>query len=93
MALELLLLRVVKIITVIMGAMLAWLAFKGYRRKNSKGLLFLSFGFAVVTLGSLVEGFFFEFLQYDILIVHLVDSVIVALAFLLFIYAVYGVAE
>jgi len=93
MALELMLLRVVRITTVIMGIMLTWLAYKGHRNKNSRGLLFLSIGFLIITAGTVVEGILFEFLHYDILVVHLVESVIVALGFLSFIYAVYGVPD
>ncbi|MBI2184952.1 MAG: hypothetical protein HYU39_08350 [Thaumarchaeota archaeon] len=93
MAYEILFLEITKILTVIMGGILTWLSYKGHKHKNSTGLLFLAIGFATITIGSLVEGVLFEFFHYDILTVHLFESIIVVLGLLSLIYAVYGVAD
>ena len=93
MGLELELLRIVRIVIVILAFLLTWLAYKGSRRKKSKGLLFMSFGFVTIGLSAILEGVLYEFFSYDIFSVHLLESIVVALGLLLLVYSVYGTTE
>ena len=93
MALELDLLRIVRIVTVILALLLSWLAIKGYRKNKNKGLPFISIGFGIVGAGTAAEGILFEFFNYSILTVHLVESTVIAVGLLFLVYAIYGVTE
>ena len=93
MAFELDLLRIVRAVVVILALVLSWLAFKGYRKKKDKSLLFISIGFGIIAGGTFVEGVLFEFFSYDLLTASLVESTVVALGLLFLVFAIYGVAE
>ena len=93
MALELDLLRIVRIVTFIVALILTWLAFKGNRKHKNKGLLFFSIGFGIICVDTVVEGILFEFFSYSILTVHLIESTVVAVGLLFLVYAIYGVAD
>ena len=45
-----------KTVTLLLGAVITYLAFKAYVRTQSHGLRLLALGFGVVTVGSLVAG-------------------------------------
>ena len=79
MNLELLFLQYVKISIVVMGSILTWLSFKGYKRTNTKGLLFISIGFGFVTAGSYVDGLLFDFFHFGFLFSTLVEAILVAM--------------
>ncbi len=93
MSLELDLLRIVRVAIVILAAILAYLAYRAHHRRNNKGLLFLSIGFAIISVGAAIEGILFEFFTYSILTVHLIESVIVLFALLFMVYSIYGVRD
>ena len=93
MVLELDLLRIVRIVTVVLALLLSWLAVNGYRKNKGKGLLFISIGFGIVSAGTAAEGILFEFFNYSILTVHLIESTVVALGLLFLVYAIYGAAD
>ncbi len=93
MSLELDLLRIVRIVTVILAATLAYLAYRAHHRKKSNSLLFLSIGFAIIGIGTAIEGVLFEFFTYDILTVHLIESLVVVGALLFMVYSIYGARD
>ncbi|MFB6166017.1 MAG: hypothetical protein ABEJ31_12725 [Haloarculaceae archaeon] len=45
-----------KTITLLLGALITYYAFKAYRRTRARPLGLLALGFAIVTLGSLIAG-------------------------------------
>jgi hypothetical protein len=90
MGIELDLLRIVRAVIVILALVLTWLAYKGSRKKKSRGLLFMSFGFATIGLSAVLQGVLYEFFGYGIFSVLLLESVVVALGLLLLVYSVYG---
>ena len=47
-----------KTVTLVLGAMITYFSYKAFRRTGAKPLGLLAFGFAVVTLGSLLAGVF-----------------------------------
>lgn len=90
MNLEHLILQYVKIFIVIMGSVLTWLSLKGYLRSKKKGQLFLTIGFIFLTIGSGVEGLLYEIFRFDLLFSAVIESILVAIGLLAFIYAIYG---
>jgi len=83
-------LRVLKLIIVLLGTVLVYLGIKGYKRHRSKDMIFLSFGFALITAGSVAAGILFEFLGYQLVDVSVVESIMVIVGFVLLIYSIYG---
>lgn len=83
-------LRFLKLIIVLLGTVLVYLGFKGYRRTRSKDMVFLSLGFALITAGSVAAGILFEFLGFQLVDVSIVEAIMVIVGFGSLIYSVYG---
>ena len=83
-------LRFLKLIIVLLGTVLVYLGFKGYRRTRSKDMVFLSLGFALITAGSVAAGILFEFLGFELVDVSIVEAIMVIVGFSSLIYSVYG---
>ncbi len=81
---------VMKTLTLILGGAITYLAHKAYRRTRARPLRFLSFGFGIVTLGSLLAGVIDLVLQMDLRVGLLVESVLVTIGFGIIIYSLYA---
>ena len=91
MALALLVvLRIVKIVLVLMGAVVVWLSGQAWRRNKSSAMLFLSIGFALITAGAVAAGVLFEFLGYGLPEVSIIEGIVQLLGFGMIIYSIYG---
>ena len=88
---ELLLLRVLKSLIGLLGLMLAYLSLKAYRKSKSKNMLFLSIGFGIITVGSILAGLSFEFLGFSLLQVNIVESLMILIGFIMIMYSIYGI--
>ena len=77
MAFEHLLLAAAKVVVLLLGMAIAALAWLAYRRSRERLMLGLAIGFVLVAIGSFLEGFLFEILSWDLLTVHLIESVFV----------------
>ncbi len=82
---------VTKIIALLLGAYIVYLAYRGYRRNASKPLLYVALGFGLITLGTLLEGVLFVIVQSDILTATATGTVVTAIGFLVMIYSIYSV--
>lgn len=87
---DIIFLRFLKLIIVLLGTVLVYLGFKGYRRTGSKDMIFLSIGFGLITAGSVAAGILFEFLGFELVDVSIVEAVMVIVGFGSLIYSVYG---
>jgi hypothetical protein len=88
---ELLLLRSLKSLIGILGLLLAYLSLKAYRKSKSNNMLFLSIGFGIITVGSILAGLSFEFLGFSLLQVNIVESFIILIGFIMIMYSIYGI--
>jgi len=88
---ELLLLRALKTLIGVLGLLLAYLSLKAYRKSKSKNMLFLSIGFGIITVGSILAGLSFEFLGFSLLQVNIVESLMILVGFIMIMYSIYGI--
>ncbi len=65
---------VAKVIVLSLGTAVAGLAFLASRRNRDPLMLLLAIGFALVAIGSFLEAILIEFLAWDVLTVHLIES-------------------
>lgn len=66
-----------KIAVLVLGSAITTLALLAFRRTGQRLMLYMGLGFGLVTLGSIVEGVFFESLGWDLAAVHLLESLLV----------------
>lgn len=81
-----LLLVLIKIVIVVLGSLIAALAYVAYREHGSRLMLFISIGFGLITLGSVIEGVLFEFLAAPLDLAHVVESAIILAGLLVLVY-------
>lgn len=82
---------IMRLIALVLGAFIVYLAFRGYRRNVSKPLLYVALGFALITAGTLLEGLIFVILGSDILEAIAVEGVLTVSGFLAILYSIYSV--
>ncbi len=63
-----------KVTVLILGTTIALLSYLAYRRNGGSLMLALSFGFALIAIGTFLEGLLFELLGWNLATVHLVES-------------------
>jgi hypothetical protein len=68
----------VRIAILLAGGMLTLFAFTRFYRDGSRDHLFLSVGFGLISLGALIEGLLFQFLDWSLLSVHTVEAAFTA---------------
>lgn len=81
-----------KTLTLVLGGLITYLAFKAYRRTGEHSLGFLSLGFAIVTFGTLLAGAADQLLGAAILTGLLIESALIATGFLVIVYSLYTTA-
>ncbi|WP_132058796.1 DUF7521 family protein [Halorussus amylolyticus] len=78
-----------KTITLLLGGLITYFAFKAYRRTGSPALRALSLGFAVVTLGAFLAGIADQATGIDRSFVLVIESGLTALGFAVITYSLY----
>ena len=74
---------VTRFVTLLLGAYVIFQAFRGYNRNRGASILVLSVGLAFITLGTFVEGILYQFLQWGIIDVHEIESILNVIGFTL----------
>lgn len=86
---------VAKLVALILGSFIVYLAYQGYRRNAAKPLLYTSIGFALITLGTIAEGIVYVILGAEdpsyLLPALATGTTITVLGFLVIIYSIYAV--
>ncbi len=81
---------VMKTLTLVLGGLITYFAFKAYRRTGAPSLRLLTIGFGVVTVGSLLAGVLDQIVQVGFQVGLLVESGLVALGFAVIVYSLYA---
>lgn len=84
---------IAKIITVGLGFLIAFQAYKGYRVHRSEPMLHVAIGFVFISVGSVIEGVLFDVLGWSIFLAGTVQTGLVALGMLVILYSLYGSAS
>lgn len=63
----------------LLGLSIAYLRYRAYRRTRLTDLGNAAIRFAVVSFGIVLEGILFEVLRWDLVPVHIIESLIVAI--------------
>jgi O-antigen/teichoic acid export membrane protein len=83
------LLTATKSVTLLLGALITWLAYKAYRRTGSPAIRSLSVGFGLVTLGAVLGGVLHQSGTRFALSQN-VQSLFTAAGFVVLVYSLYG---
>lgn len=81
---------VFKTVTLLLGGVITYLAFRAHRRTGMDGLKFLSLGFGVVTLGALIAGVVDQVLAVDGHLALTIESALTMIGFLVVTYSLYA---
>lgn len=81
---------IAKLITMILGFLISYQAYRGYRRHHSRPMFYLSIGFGFVSFGAVIEGVLFDVVGLTLANAATVATAIVAVGMLAILYALYG---
>lgn len=81
---------VLKTLTVIMGGLITYFAYRAYRRTGAPALGALAGGFGVITVGALIAGVVDRLLQVDPSYALIVESALTAVGFAIILYSLYA---
>jgi len=84
---------VAKIITMTLGFLIAYKAYRGYHRYGSEPMLYVAIGFAFISFGAVIEGILFDVVGFSIFLAGTVQTSIVAIGMLFVLYSLYGRME
>ena len=81
---------IAKLIVVSLGLLIAYQAYRSYRRINGRPMLFVSIGFLFISVGSVIEGILYEFEVLSIFQASAIQTGIVAIGMVFVLYSLYG---
>lgn len=81
---------VAKLAVLTLGLLVSAMAFQGYRRYGSTAMAYLAIGFALISVGTVIEGLLFELADLDIFLASTIQTVIAASGMLVILYSLYG---
>lgn len=79
-----------KLVVVALGMLIAYQAFRSYRRGNGVPMLYLAIGFVFISVGSVIEGLLFELGVVSLYQAGAIQAVIAAIGMLFVLYSLYG---
>lgn len=82
-----------KFLTMAIGFLVAFAAFRAYKRYSSRPLLYVAIGFILISLGEGFEGFLFDFTELTLYQASIVHSVLMVIGMILILYSIYGGRE
>jgi len=78
-----------KILSLLFGGFITFLAFKAYRKTGARSLGALSVGFGIITTGTFFAGVVDQVFDAPFQTSQLIESALVALGFLVIVYSLY----
>lgn len=80
----------IKLLTMVLGFIVASAAFRGYRRYGSQPLLFVALGFVLISVGVGLEGVLFDFTPLTLYQSSLIHSVFMVAGMACILYSIFG---
>jgi len=81
---------VAKIVVMILGFVIAYQAYRGYREFGSEPMLYVAIGFLFISFGAVIEGILFDVVGLSIFLAGTVQTSIVAIGMVFVLYSLYG---
>jgi hypothetical protein len=81
---------IAKLVTVGLGLLISYQAFKGYRSYGSEPMLYVAIGFLFISVGSVIEGVLFDVFDLSIFLSGTIQTGIVAVGMVVILYSLYG---
>ncbi|WP_336339641.1 DUF7521 family protein [Haloarcula brevis] len=81
---------IAKLVTVGLGLLITYQAYKGYRTYGSEPMLYVAIGFFFISVGSVIEGVLFDVVGLSIFLAGTIQTAIVAIGMLVILYSLYG---
>ncbi|WP_435334614.1 DUF7521 family protein [Haloarchaeobius sp. TZWWS8] len=82
---------IAKLVTVVLGLLVSYQAYRGYRTHGSEPMLYVAIGFVFVSVGAVIEGVLFDVLGWSIFVAGAVQTAAVAVGLLFVLYSLYGI--
>jgi len=80
---------VVKLVILLLGGAITYIAFRAYHRTNSASLRVLGFGFGIITFGAFLSGAANQFFSVSLAMGVLTNSIFVAAGLAVIMYSLY----
>lgn len=81
---------IAKIATMTLGFLIAFQAYRGYKRNNSQPMLYLAIGFSLISFGAVLEAILYEVIGLTIFNASAIQTTIVAVGMIIILYSLYG---
>ncbi|MFD1646824.1 DUF7521 family protein [Haloarchaeobius litoreus] len=81
---------IAKLVTVGLGLLITYQAYKGYRTYGSEPMRYVAIGFLFISIGSVIEGILFDVFDLSIFLAGTIQTAIVAIGMLVILYSLYG---
>jgi uncharacterized membrane protein len=78
-----------KLVVVFLGLLVAYQGFRAYRREQSHRLLFVAVGFALISVGSVLEGVLYDVVHLSVFVAGMVQTGFVAAGMSLILYSLF----
>lgn len=80
---------IAELITVGLGLLMTYQAYRGYNVHGSDPMLYVAIGFLFISIGAVIEGVLFDVLGLSIFMAGTIQSIIVAIGMLIVLYSLY----
>ncbi|WP_336134685.1 DUF7521 family protein [Natronomonas amylolytica] len=81
---------IAKLVTVGLGLLITYQAYRGYKVHGSKPMLYVAIGFLFISIGSVIEGVLFDVAGLSIFLAGTIQTAVVAVGMLVILYSLYG---
>jgi hypothetical protein len=81
---------IAKIIVVILGLLIAAQGYRAYRRSTQPELLYVACGFVLISIGSILEGVFYDIMNWSLFTAGMIQSIVVAFGLIFILYSLFA---
>jgi hypothetical protein len=81
---------IAKLVTVGLGLLITYQAYRGYSAHGSEPMLYVAIGFLFISVGAVIEGVLFDVVGLSIFVAGTIQTAIVAAGMLVVLYSLYG---